>query len=138
MSTTPVRPPRWLEGALVRIEGSDELDRLGGSLQTVAARVAQGPRGDLLRGQWLGHALHPLLTDFPLGCWISAGLLDVLGGRSSRRAAQRLVGLGLLFVPATAGSGLADWDAIDQQETRRAGAVHAVGNMVVAVLYLQS
>jgi len=138
MSTTPVRPPRWLEGALVRIEGSDELDRLGGSLRTVAARVAQGPRGDVLRGTWLGHALHPLLTDFPLGCWASAGLLDLLGGRSSRRAAQRLVGLGLLFVPATAASGVADWSILEEPPARRVGVLHALGNTAVTLLYLAS
>src|SRR4051794_4531761 len=138
MTTTPVRPPRWLGGALVRIEGSDELDRLGGSLQTVAARAAQTARGDVLRGTWLGHALHPLLTDFPLGCWASAGLLDLLGGRSSRRAAQRLVGLGLLFVPATAASGLAGWSTVEQPAPRRVGVVHALGDNAGAVLYVAS
>src|SRR3954453_14470688 len=138
MSTTPVRPPRWLEGALVRIEGSDELDHLGGSLQTVAARVAQGPRGDVLRGTWLGNALPPLLTDFPLGCWASAGLLDLLGGRSSRRAAQRLVGLGMLFVPATAASGVADWSILEEPPARRVGVLHALGNTAVTLLYLAS
>jgi uncharacterized membrane protein len=138
MSTTPVRPPRWLEGALLRCERSGELDRLGGPFQTLAARLGEGQRGDVLRGTWLGHALHPLLTDFPLGCWASAGLLDLLGGRSSRRAAQRLVGLGLLFVPTTAASGLVDWSTIEQPTARRVGVVHALGNTVVAALYLAS
>jgi len=138
MSTTPVRPPRWLEAALLRLEGSDELDRFGEPLQALAARLGKGPRGDVLRGSWLGHAVHPLLTDFPLGCWASAGLLDLLGGRSSRRAAQRLVGLGLLFVPATAASGLVDWSTVELPTARRVGVVHALGNTVVAVLYLAS
>src|SRR3954447_20256719 len=124
MSTTAVRPPSWLEGALLRLEGSGELDRLGGPFRSLAARLGGGARGDVLRGMWLGHALHPLLTDFPLGCWASAGLLDLLGGRSSRRAAQRLVGLGLLFVPATAASGVADWSILEEPPARRVGVLH--------------
>ncbi len=91
---------------LDRLGDDARLDGPAGRLDRVAAKIAAGPSGAAWRGERLGHALHPLLTDFPLGCWIGAGLLDLVGGRSSRRAAQRLVGLGLLFVPPTA---LAGW-----------------------------
>ena len=50
----------------------------------------------MLRGEWLGHALHPTLTDVTLGTWTSATLLDLFGGRDSSAAAQRLIGTGLL------------------------------------------
>src|ERR1700710_2850657 len=48
-------------------------DALPSSLRT-------GPVRDVLGGRWLGHAFHPLLTDFPLGAWMAASLLDVLPG----------------------------------------------------------
>jgi uncharacterized membrane protein len=86
----------------------------------------------------MGHALHPLLTDLPLGCWMSAGILDLLGGRGARRSAQRLVGVGLLAVPPTVASGLSDWSTLRDPRTRRVGAVHGVGNALVAFLYFRS
>lgn len=136
--TRTVVAPRWLSGAVARIEGDARLDRFAQPLATAGKSIASGPRGDALRGTWLGHALHPLLTDLPLGCWLSAGFLDLLGGRSSRRAAQRLVGLGLLAVPPTAASGLTDWTGIRNERTRRIGVAHAFGNAIVALLYLRS
>src|SRR5947208_269277 len=107
------RTPAWLRRTVESIEGSTALDPAVDLLTPVAASLGAGARGDALRGRWLGHALHPLLTDLPLGCWIGAGLLDLLGGKGGRRAAQRLVGLGLVFVPATAAAGMADLSTVD-------------------------
>ncbi|HEX7094858.1 MAG TPA: DUF2231 domain-containing protein [Acidimicrobiales bacterium] len=133
-----MQAPAWLRGQIAAIEDNAGLDPLGERLHEVASRVAAGSRGDALRGQWLGHALHPLLTDLPLGCWFSAAVLDVFGGRSSRRAAQRLVGTGLLLVPPTVASGLTDWKDIRDPKARRVGIVHALGNSVVGLLYFLS
>ena len=130
--------PEWLRSALRTIERSTSLDPAVERITPVLETVGAGARGDALRGSWLGHALHPLLTDLPLGCWIGAGLLDVVGGPRSRVAAQRLVGLGLLFVPVTAASGMAELAVVDEQRTRRVGVVHAAGNSMVAMLYLLS
>src|SRR4051812_31761619 len=133
-STTPT----WLRAAVSRVEQATELDPLVQRLAPPAERLATGPTGGFLGGQWLGHALHPLLTDLPLGCWIGSGLLDLLGGRRARRASQRLVGLGLLFVPPTVAAGLVDWTGVSDQRVKRVGAVHAIGNGAVAMLYLAS
>jgi len=121
-----------------RLEREGALDTPATQIDAVAAAVTSGPRESLLRGDWLGHALHPVLTDFPVGCWLSAGLLDLFGGRSTRRAAQRLVGAGLLFTPPTIASGLADYRELDQQQMRRVAVVHAGGNALAGVLYLSS
>ncbi len=55
----------------------------------VDAAFATGRRGEVLRGDWLGHAVHPVLTDVVLGTWTSATILDLVGGRgvADRRAA---------------------------------------------------
>jgi uncharacterized membrane protein len=121
-----------------RLETSERVDALGSAVGLGADVVASGRRGDVLRGRWLGHALHPLLTDLPLGCWLSACLLDLGGGRSSRKAARRLVGMGLLAAVPTAASGLAEYDTIDSERTARVAAVHGAGNVGVIVCYLAS
>jgi uncharacterized membrane protein len=130
--------PAWLRDGVHRIEATGSLDRVDGALTPAAGALASGPLGSALRGDWLGHALHPLLTDLPLGCWLGASLLDLTTGRRGRKAAQRLVGLGLLFVPPTVAAGLVDWSEVRDRGVRRVGAAHATGNTVVALLYVSS
>jgi hypothetical protein len=76
----------------------EETEALDVPVRAVAPYVekafATGTRGEVLRGDWLGHALHPMLTDVVLGSWTSATVLDVIGGPESRAGAQRLVGVG--------------------------------------------
>ncbi len=95
------------------------------------ALVAEPFRRDLLRGTWLGHALHPILTDVPTGLWTSAVVLDLVGGRGARRPAQRLVGLGVVSAVPTAVTGWAEWSGTGQRE-QRVGVVHAVSNVVAS------
>jgi uncharacterized membrane protein len=82
--------------------------------------------------------LHPLLTDVPLGFFMSASVLDVVGGSRSRHAARRLAALGVLTAVPTAAAGLAEFPALADARTRRVGAAHAVGNGAVIFCYLQS
>jgi len=133
-----MRTPAPIEDLVDRIEGTAAIDAAAGPLQDVARRVAADGRAPVLHGDWLGHAVHPLLTDFPLGCWIAAGLLDLVGGRAARPAARRLVGLGLLAVPPTVVTGLADWSTVEDAPARRVGAVHMIGNLVVGFAYFRS
>jgi nitrite reductase/ring-hydroxylating ferredoxin subunit/uncharacterized membrane protein len=92
---------------------------------------------DVLSGTWIGHTLHPLLTDVPIGTWTSATLLDLFGGRASRPAAQRLIGVGLAAAAPTAWSGWSDWADTepDSDQVRRIGIVHAIANGSAAALY---
>jgi uncharacterized membrane protein len=135
---TTMRAPTWLTRQVDALEQDERLDRPIERLEPIAGKLAAGSTGDALQGKWLGHAFHPLLTDFPLGCWAASGLLDLVGGKRSRRASQRLVGLGLMFVPITAATGAADWSVVKDQRVKRVGAVHAIGNTAVAVLYYRS
>jgi hypothetical protein len=136
MTNTPrTGQPRDLATAL---EGDGRLDVAADLLGRATPLVGEGGRAAFLRGEWLGHALHPMLTDIPVGCWTSAAMLDVLGGRAARPAAQRLVGLGLLAVPITALSGLADWSATKDPRIGRVGAVHALANVAATAAYFAS
>ncbi len=89
------------------------------------------------RSEVLGHSLHPMLTDLPLGCWTATTLVDVLGGRSGRTAATNLLAVGLLAAAPTAYTGLASWSRL-QGTDRHVGAVHAVGNDVAIAFFVAS
>src|SRR4051794_41878020 len=69
-----------------RLESASALDPFVRAVQPIAgALVADQGRADALRGKWLGHALHPLMTDLPIGFWTSALTLDLIGGGAGRR-----------------------------------------------------
>jgi nitrite reductase/ring-hydroxylating ferredoxin subunit/uncharacterized membrane protein len=95
---------------------------------------------DVLSGVQIGHALHPLLTDVPIGAWTSATILDLAGGEAGRPAAQKLVGVGLAAAAPTFVTGWTDWaDSEPGNDTvRRLGIVHAVSNGTAAILYAMS
>jgi nitrite reductase/ring-hydroxylating ferredoxin subunit/uncharacterized membrane protein len=108
--------------------------------KTVRDAVPAGPVKDALSGTWLGHALHPMLTDLPIGTWTSAVLLDWLGGQRSQAAADRLIALGLAFALPTAATGATEWADAEpaSDEVRRVGAVHAAANTGAATLFAAS
>jgi uncharacterized membrane protein len=121
-----------------RLEGATALDPLIRAVQPLADALVSDPaRRDLLRGTWLGHALHPPMTDVPIGFWTSALVLDLLGGAQARPAAQRLVGLGILSALPTAVTGWAEWSATGTRE-QRVGVVHAVSNVAALTLFTAS
>lgn len=116
------------------------LDAPAEQIGKTVRNLVTGPLKDALSGTWMGHALHPLLTDVVIGCWSSATLLDVFGGEDSDRAAQRLIGIGMAAFPPTALSGWSDWadsESVDA-DVRRVGLVHAAVNGVALALYAGS
>ena len=112
-----------------RIEQLNVLDPILDPLQRAANRVIpeESRVKDLLSGTWLGHPLHPLLTDVVIGAWTSALLLDLLGGEGAEGSADGLVSVGILASVPTAAAGVSDWaDLFDGD--RRAGGIHAFAN----------
>lgn len=108
-----------------------------GLRRTARAVLPDGEVTDALRGRQLGHALHPALTDLPIGFWTGAWLLDLFGGRRSRPAADAFVGLGVLCALPTAATGLADWTRLPREE-QRTGIVHLAANLTATFLYTAS
>jgi len=86
---------------------------------------------DLLHGRWLGHALHPALSDVPIGMWASVPVLDLIGDDAG---ATLLTAVGCLAAGATAATGAADWSDTYGRD-RRLALVHGLAN--TAVLGLQ-
>ena len=94
-----------------------------------------------LHGTWLGHPLHPVLTDIPIGLWTIAVIFDLsyLIERSHgwTSAADVTIFIGLLGAIATAVTGYTDWGATFGRE-RRVGIAHGLLNTLVILLYLLS
>jgi nitrite reductase/ring-hydroxylating ferredoxin subunit/uncharacterized membrane protein len=130
-----------MHAAVARLGELAALDPLAQRLGA-AVRGAVGPGGlrDALSGRALGHALHPLLTDLPIGTWTSAMVLDAIGGPDADRAAERLIGVGIAAALPTAATGLLDWSDTEpaDDEVRRVGIVHAVSNVAALALYSAS
>lgn len=113
-----------------RIEAAETIDRWSAAVRpVVVGLVGTGRRRDLLTGRWLGHAVHPAAVLAPLGCWIGAGVTDVVGGRGGPAVARRLVGAGVLAAAPALASGAAEW-ADTRRAEQRVGTVHAILNNV--------
>lgn len=125
--------PRTL---VTRLERDEHLDGLVALGRVAAERLPHSVR-PALRGDWLGHPLHPMLTDLPIGFWTSAFVLDLLPTRRTDRVATLMVGLGVASSLPTAAAGLADWTTLSRAR-QRVGSVHAVANLVATALYAAS
>jgi nitrite reductase/ring-hydroxylating ferredoxin subunit/uncharacterized membrane protein len=138
--STPTAPSP-LHAVTEQVESLDALDGPGQALAK-AFRQAVGPGTlkDLLSGTWLGHPLHPLLTDVVIGSFASATVLDVVAGDDADPAVRKLLGLGLTTYPLTALAGVNDWaDAEPVSDgVRRTGVVHASTNSVAFTLFALS
>ena len=69
---------------LVRLVHAVEGWRAADTLAHVLARVSSPVTGarplrELLQGRGTGHAVHPPMTDLPIGLWTSTVVLDVIG-----------------------------------------------------------
>ena len=118
-----------------RTEGVDGLGKplvrvLGPMVRPTAVR-------NLLSGTYVGHPLHPMLTDVPIGAWGMSVVLDAVGGAAAESAADLLVNVGVAAAAPTAASGLNDWSYTNGRETR-AGLVHALAMTTALSLYVAS
>jgi nitrite reductase/ring-hydroxylating ferredoxin subunit/uncharacterized membrane protein len=127
------------ESIAERVERLEALDVVSESLQQAVGTLVpeESHLKDLLSGTWLGHPLHPPLTDVVIGAWTSALFLDLFGGEDGRQAADRLVAVGVLAAVPTAAAGLSDWADL-RGGSRRVGSVHAVGNTTALALHALS
>ncbi len=99
------------------------------------------PLSDFLNGVWLGHPLHPMLTDIPIGAWTMTLTLDGLGTISRRSrfnaGADASLAVGLLGALASAVTGAAQWQYTVGRQ-RRLGFTHAALNIIATGLYSAS
>jgi len=136
-----------LSHAIDRIIQSQRwLEPLAEALQKFAAAVYRGRFGRRLKtffnGSWLGHPLHPVLTDIPLGAWTLAVLFDLIylfdhRSATARSAAEIVILVGIVAALGAAVTGYTDWaDTVDRE--RRVGLSHGLLNLLATILYLIS
>jgi nitrite reductase/ring-hydroxylating ferredoxin subunit len=92
------------------------------------------PVRDFLAGTWLGHPLHALLTDVPIGALTLTIVLDVIG---QPLAADVALLIGILSMLAAAVAGYADYSTTDGRARVRA-TVHSSLMLVALAIYLVS
>lgn len=78
-----------------------------------------------LRGETLGHPLHPALVHLPLGGWMVAALLDIFGGKDAELTADRVLLISTVGALPTIAAGWTDWSSLKGQP-RRTGVVHGL------------
>jgi len=131
---------------VAELVGTQEwIDRAAKPLDEAVSAVFQGEAGrtvkDGLNGTWLGHPLHPVLTDVPIGAWMMAQVFDGLdnmnGGHRFEDAARVCINTGLVGAVGAAVTGLTEWSDTGGQ-SRRIGLVHGVLNLTATGLFLTS
>jgi nitrite reductase/ring-hydroxylating ferredoxin subunit/uncharacterized membrane protein len=148
-TSSPFPTPRWVawHGDLAAW-----LDRLGwlrtlsdwltGVLGPFRERHQDKLLLELLHGgRWVGHPLHPALSDLPVGLWVGVVVLDATDRAPAPRrglgAAGMISAAGILAAGATALTGLSDW-AVSNDQDRRVGLFHGLLNTVALGLQCAS
>jgi nitrite reductase/ring-hydroxylating ferredoxin subunit/uncharacterized membrane protein len=130
--------------ALSRLADQPALDAIAKPLSEAVrgAYESAGPAGqltkDAVHGVWLGHPLHPVLTDVPLGAWTTGLVLDAVGSMTRdpamERAADVAIAVGLAGAAGAAITGLTDWSETSGR-SRRTGLLHGLLNIAATTLY---
>jgi nitrite reductase/ring-hydroxylating ferredoxin subunit/uncharacterized membrane protein len=130
--------------ALSKIANQPALDSVAEPLSQLVrgAYEAAGASGRLVKnaahGVWLGHPLHPVFTDLPLGAWTTGLVLDAVAARNRdqgmERAADVAIAVGLAGAAGAAVTGLTDWSETSGR-SRRTGLVHGLLNIAATTLY---
>ena len=89
---------------------------------------------DLLNGRWLGHPLHAVLTDAPIGILFLVIVFDIL---HMVDAAAWALGIGILTMLAAALAGAADYADTDGKARERA-TLHSTLMVVALLAYIVS
>jgi nitrite reductase/ring-hydroxylating ferredoxin subunit/uncharacterized membrane protein len=91
-----------------------------------------------LNGTWIGHPLHPVLKDIPVGAWTFTVIFDLAGllfkVPSLGVAASVTTAVGILGALGAAVAGLMDWMDVDPPE-KSVGAVHAILNVTATLIF---
>jgi len=120
------------------------LDGTASRLSDLVKAALPRPVADVLHGTFLGHPLHPVLVQVPVGAWTSAVALDVMAlltpgrrGDGVDRAAGALVLLGLAGAGPAIAAGWADYTGL-HEEQRRIALVHAAANEASTAVFALS
>jgi nitrite reductase/ring-hydroxylating ferredoxin subunit/uncharacterized membrane protein len=144
--TPPMNPP--IRHAIAEVvENQTWLDKLADPFQNWVLKLFGQPGEpnrkikDVLNGTWLGHALHPILTDVPIGSWTSTALLDLVWLSNEDEGIARGADITLIFGLAgavgAAVTGVTDWSDLYETD-RRVGFFHGLLNGSISLMNVAS
>jgi nitrite reductase/ring-hydroxylating ferredoxin subunit/uncharacterized membrane protein len=126
-----IQQQAWLDSAGGPLQAwiNDTFSRAGGAGKTTK---------NFLNGTWLGHPLHPVITDVPIGAWICTFVLDTAAGISDspelRTAADITLATGLAASISAAGTGWTDWSDTYGKD-RKVGLLHGLTMATAVITY---
>jgi uncharacterized membrane protein len=118
--------------SMKRLEDNHALDGPAAGLRALGGLVPEGAVRDALRGDPVGHPIHPALVQIPVGAWVSATLLDFVPRTGPASTVLIAVGLGTVLPAAAAGA--VDLAAMTKEQ-QRVGVAHVACNSVGIVLF---
>ena len=129
------------------VEKQEWLDTAADTVQKVVTSAYEnaGTAGqqvkDALHGTWMGHPLHPAITDVPIGAWTVAVVMDAMDeispSKGLKQGADAAVAIGLAGAGAAVLTGLTDWSATDGR-ARNIGLAHGLLNIAATGLFAGS
>lgn len=132
------------EAVIKAIDRQDWLEKASEAINPVIIEAfkAGGETGqeikNALHGTWLGHPLHPVLTDIPIGAWTTAivfdGLETLSGRKEFRPGADAAVAIGLVGAVGAAITGITDWSDT-YGRGRKIGLMHGLLNTGGTLLF---
>ncbi len=135
---------RGLPGAIARQDWMQPLEEgLQKLVEGTYTRSGETGRKveNFMHGTWLGHPLHVILTDIPIGTWTAAVVFDLLEAFTGRgefgAAADTSIGIGIAGALGAAVTGATDWHKTDPP-ARRIGLTHALINVGGVALFASS
>lgn len=142
-----VREPELVEAVDELVENRTPLQETGTTFKNrLHQAILSGGEparkvADVLHGTWLGHPLHPVLTDLTIGAWVLGGIFDglslIIRSRRLQKTADDLLGISVVSAVPTALAGMTDYSAI-KKEAAGHGLLHAILNSVGLVLNVLS
>jgi nitrite reductase/ring-hydroxylating ferredoxin subunit/uncharacterized membrane protein len=136
-----------LAGFVDAIQDQPFLDAIAERIQPLLQQAVRQHGGtgatlkNILSGTWIGHPLHPILKDIPIGAWTMAAIFDAMHSATEDDAvsfaADISIATGLAGALASAVTGLSDWSDTTGR-ARRVGAAHALLNVTATVCYSAS
>ena len=156
-SDTSVKETSWVDtpprSPLVRrlnaqfLNNMPWLDKVSSPLQQWVSKLYGSPdQGtyrikDFLNGVWLGHVLHPVLVNIPLGSWTATTFFDLAWlnnpSEANAQAADATLWIGMAGAVGSAVTGLTNWVDTDGPD-QRTGMLHGLINGSVTALNLTS
>lgn len=135
---------RGVDESLDRMDAVREVGtELSGAVHRAVLSGGEPARqvADVLHGTWLGHPLHPVLTDVTIGSWVMGAVFDAVGAIGdddfARRMGDRLTAVGTATAVPTAVTGITDYSTAPKPSLGTA-TLHGAMNTVGLGLYLLS